>query len=142
MNIQRDLILRTSINAQGIEKVGLVADRIQQTRSVAVLVAESFVDNDRPAFNTPIHLNGDRRDCRAANLVWRPRWFAVRFHRQFFREDFYLTLPRLICLDTEEVFNGKREASVKYGLIGNDLLQCAINEARVFPTNQSYRILD
>jgi hypothetical protein len=80
-------LMRLSHNQYNILYVGLVSGRRQYKRSVAVLVAEAFLpDYERTEpFDTPIHLNGDKADCRAHNLMWRPFWFAVKYHRQFQR---------------------------------------------------------
>src|SRR5690348_13611375 len=77
-------IMAMSRNQFGIVNVGLVVGRKQYKRSVALLVAEAFLPTwESEVFTSPIHLNGDREDCRAENLMWRPRWFAIKYHRQF-----------------------------------------------------------
>jgi hypothetical protein len=83
-NDETGRIMALSRNQYGIVNVGLVLGRKQYKRSVALLVADAFLPTwESEVFTSPIHLNGDRSDCRAENLMWRPRWFAAKYHRQF-----------------------------------------------------------
>src|ERR1035437_7091866 len=67
-----------SQNRQGVPKMTFYQDGHYITRSVALLVAETFLpDPPRDDFTTPIQLDGDRSNCRVDNLMWRPRWFAI-----------------------------------------------------------------
>lgn len=72
-------------NQRGILSVTLRKDGVQYRRSVAGIVARAFVPPSEygELFDTPIHLDGDRANCVALNLMWRPRWFAIRYHQQF-----------------------------------------------------------
>ena len=63
--------------------VGLFRDQEQYKRSVALLVAKAFLKQPSEFFDTPINLNGDRLDNQVINLMWRPRWFAIKYNRQF-----------------------------------------------------------
>jgi hypothetical protein len=82
-NKKVDRFVATSLTRQNVVKVALVNERGRFTRSVAVLVAHIFVHGYNDIFNTPIHLDGDLTNCEATNLLWRPRWFAYQYHRQF-----------------------------------------------------------
>lgn len=108
-------ILATRPNQQGIIMVGLQYEGKQHMRSVPLLVAKAFLEPPpNPFYNSIIHLNGDRSDCRAENLMWRPRWYAIRYH-QMFNEDPYNV--GVYIADTDESFDLLREACTKYGLI-------------------------
>lgn len=130
-------VRKPDVNAQGILKVCVTVDRVPTTRSVAVLVAEAFLTDPYPEqFNSIIHMNADRLDCRAVNLMRRPRSFAVRYHRQF--ADPRLDSPGLRghhyhLLDTGERFASPREPAMKYGLLGTDILINTLNHERVWP---------
>jgi hypothetical protein len=135
--------LRLSKNQYGVLYVGMMreldGEREQVKRSIALLVAKTFLpepDNDR--FDTPIHLDGDRSNCRADNLMWRPRWFAVMFHKQFKngRIDRF-TLP-IQEEHTGEILHNSREACIRYGLLGTDILHSVNNGTFVFPTGQRF----
>ena len=97
--------------------LGLTKDKQQYTRSVANLVADAFLEPSRnPAYNSVIHLNGDRLDCRVINLMRRPRWFAVKYHAMFLEDPYYVEvyIPRL-----DRVFSSLRGFCTTYGLIEN-----------------------
>ena len=137
LNTKTGAIMSPSVNAQGVLKVSVHVDRVTTTRSVAILVAEAFLTDPYPEqFNSIIHVNADRLDCRAVNLMRRPRSFAVRYHRQF--ADPRMDSPGLRghhyhLLDTGERFASPREPAMKYGLLGNDILINTLNHERVWP---------
>lgn len=139
MNISRDSLVRPARNNHGIATVGMMVAGRHTTRSIAVLVAETFLPDRHEAFNSPINLNGDRMDCRMHNLLWRPRWFTVQYHQQFYREDFYKRTVVLELVDTGEVFEGWRDPSVTYGLKYLDIIMSYANKQTVFPTGQRFR---
>lgn len=92
----------------------LMKDDIRFTRSVALIVAEAYLAPPRnEAYNSIIHLDGDKGNCAANNLAWRPRWYAIRYHQMFNREPMNVSV---LIEDTGEVFGTLREACVKYGL--------------------------
>lgn len=136
-NHERGTIVRTRQNAQGIAMVNLMRGNSRLTRSVALLVAQAYL---RPplneAYNSVIHLNGDRGDCAATNLMWRPRWFAIKYHRMFDKPAFNVS----VTIDqTGEVFGTLREACVKYGLIEQDTYIQMLNEERCFHYAYQFR---
>lgn len=135
-------IMALSRNQMGIMYVGLVRGREQQKRSVAVLVANAFLPTwESEAFDTPIHLNGDRSDCRAENLMWRPRDFAIRFHRQFKtgRVEIRKTLEDVA---TGERFRNSMAVAQRFGLLDYDILRAVETRSKVWPTYQSFRIVN
>src|SRR5690349_22885098 len=71
------------VNHQGIRNINLHRGGVDYCRSVAVLVAKAFVDPPDRRSNTVIHLDGDRGNLQANNLAWRPRPFAIEYHKQF-----------------------------------------------------------
>src|SRR3954463_11128186 len=83
-NDETDRILALTRNQHGVVQVGLMRDGLQYKRGVALLVARAFLDPPAiETFDTPINLDGDRCNNHIDNLMWRPRWFAVKFHQQF-----------------------------------------------------------
>jgi hypothetical protein len=131
----------TRINNTGTLSVMLYADGRSNHLSVARLVAHTFVPNEyNPViFDTPIHLDGNRRNCSMDNLVWRPRWFAIKFHKQFDYESYLLSKGVLHCEDTNETFESVREVVKNHGVYCNDVLMLATNkQGFVFPQNYKY----
>jgi hypothetical protein len=131
-----------SVNQSGVVHVGLTRNHIQYKRAVSLLVARAFVKDDRnEAFNSTINLDGDRFNNRAANLVWRPRWFATKYFQQF--EEAYFDDPYPIeDMLTRERFHNPWDAAKKHGLIQVEILLSICNGTPVWPTNQRFRRAD
>jgi hypothetical protein len=134
-------LMRITQNQAGVAMVGLTRDKIQYRRGVAHLVAEMFLDpHPYETFTTPINLDGDRMNCRLENLMWRPRWFAVKYHKQF-----EIKRPRqtpVVDIKTGEEFPDTREAAVKYGLLDKEIFLAAKAKTYVFPTFQEFRLIE
>lgn len=134
-------LMALSRNQKGIRIVGLTVDHVQYKRSVAVLVARAFVDhNAHPAFNTPIHLNGNRDDCRAENLRWRPRWFARRYHQQF--QSMPPDSGPIRETHTGETYEDIRHAAQSLGLLEKDIVLAMSLNTYVWPTFQVFQEVD
>jgi len=133
-----------SVNAQGILKISLRKGDVLLTRSIAVMVADLYLPpSDNEAFNSIIQLDGNRKNCRADNLMRRPRWFAILYHRQFAPERYtwYKRIPwGVIDQATGEEFPSIIDAAVKYGLLFERVYLSAANqgEESVFPTWQRF----
>jgi hypothetical protein len=141
MNSSTNRIMRTSKNAQGVIKVGLMGmDGRQHTRSVKVLVAEAFVGGRDEVCNTPIHLDLDSNNCCADNLLWRPRWFAYKYATQpMYR--YYKINPVCEILESEQygqVYSSIQEASMVNGLLMKDILISCHEGKPCFPTAQCF----
>lgn len=134
-------VLSRRPNQQGILMSNMYdIDNRLRTVSVAFVVAVEFWGlHANPNFDTVMHKNGDRTDCRADNLVWRPRWFVIAFHKQFKKPPTPLT-HKIVCLDTDEVFDTARDASVEYGLLEKDIISAAVNHTPVWPNHYEFRL--
>lgn len=131
-----------SINQQGNLYVGLSRDLKQHKRSLALLVAMTYLDRPpNSRFDTPIHLDGDKMNCAADNLMWRPRHFAIKYHQQFHNGRRGFTVP-VYEVNTGETFPTSWEAAIKYGLIDRDILTATINRTVCFPTGQHFRPIE
>lgn len=133
--------LQYSINQAGVVYVGITKGRTQYNRSVARLVADAFLPLPMyESFDTPINLDGNRLNNFVNNLIWRPRWFAVKYNRQFFNTGLASVL-KLRELATGEIFNSSLAAAVRFGLLAQDLAIAALNQDEVWPTGQRFAIL-
>lgn len=141
VNIKTDMPRKTSINQQGIVKISLYIGRELITRSVAVLVAEAFVKGQTNLANTPIHLDGDRENCRADNLMWRPRWFAVQYHRQFHSEEFHNSDVAIRDVETGVEYESVKEACTALGLYYNDVYRSYVHGRPVPFTLQVFELV-
>jgi hypothetical protein len=114
-------VLPIRINKTNTPYVTLQIDGRQVTRSVSRIVSEAFVTRKKPwddpeIFNTPIHLDGDRLNCRATNLRWRPRWFAIEYHKQFSYPGFF-DGASVEVIETGRVFRTIGDLCVHYGIL-------------------------
>jgi hypothetical protein len=129
-------------NQRGIAYVSLTKNKVQYKRSLAILVAEAFLSRPSFAFDTPINLNGDRLDCTADNLMWRPRWFATKYFQQFMYGSVgSIQLPVQI-VETEEIFEGGSfHAATTLGLLDREIAISAMTKNYVWPINKHFRVL-
>lgn len=144
VNMKTDRDLKPSRNQQGHVKVSLYRDKQLLTRSVALLVAQTFVERPSIHFDTPVHLDGDYSNCFADNLMWRPRWYAIKYHKQFVYEAFAedaRPFP-LLELKSGERYESVRDACVKNGLYCFDVVKSYTEETFTPLTFQEFRILE
>lgn len=143
-------ILLVQVNQTGVPNVGLVRRpylhegslSVQKKRSVALLVASAFLGpHPEESFDTPINLNGDRLDNRVSNLMWRPRWFAVRYFDQFKTPKRWGINNPLEDRKTGERYEDSRDAAIKNGLLEQDIYLAALNNTYVWPTYQTFRVV-
>ena len=126
--------VRLSTTRQGGVKVSLICGTTRHTRSVKVLVADAFVDGQTDVYDTPIQLDGDQSNVDASNLMWRPRWFAWRYARQFHKADTYIGLGPLCDQKTGLMYKDIYEAATKNGLLFLEIQMSLVNRVPVFPT--------
>lgn len=128
------------VNQKGVVNVGMTKSKVQHKRSLALIVATEFVlpPPEHPNFDTPIHLDGDQRNNRADNLVWRPRWFAIRYQLQFKSPGESTKVP-IVDTDTGIVYPNSWEAAKEFGLLHRDLFMSVMNRTFVYPTYQVFR---
>lgn len=141
-NIKSGMPRKTSINQQGIVKISLYQGRELITRSVAVMVAEGFCEGQTEFFNTPIHLDGDRENCRADNLMWRPRWFAVQYHRQFQNDVFHKMDVHIEELSSGKEYYSVKEACMDLGLYYNDVYRSYLYEQEIRLTRHEFQLVE
>jgi hypothetical protein len=135
-------ILALSDNQYGVQCVGLMKNGEQRHRSVPRLVAQAFLPRGSEVFDTPINLDGDRHNNHVDNLAWRPRWFAVKYNRQF-REPYPYPIPRPIMdMKTREVCENSFETAKRFGLLEQDVVVSILENTLVWPTYQRFRIVE
>lgn len=132
-------LLRPSRTAQGHLKVNLCKDGDIFTRSINQLVAKAFLPlPERKDFISIIHRDGDKTNCDVGNLMWRPRYFAIQYHQQFWVPRFQNTRIPVIETNSGERFDRLQDAVMKYGLLFNDILVAMHEGTYVWPTYQRY----
>lgn len=134
-------IMAQTLNQQGIVQVGFSQEGRYHKRAVAPLVAHAFIPRPFGPYDTPINLDGDRTNNGVDNLMWRPRWFAICYHKQF-KKRYHSPINREIMeMKTREVFPTAFDACLKYGLLEQELVLSIINRTVVWPTYQEFRLL-
>jgi hypothetical protein len=131
-------ILRQFQNNFEVCCIGMMQDGEQKHRSVALLVASAFIPRPSEPFDTPINLNGLRIDNNVDNLVWRPRWFAIKYNRQFKYPYENPIVAPVENVETGEVFENSWDCSKQHGLLEEDLVLSILNRTFVWPTYQQF----
>ena len=134
-------ILVLSENQFGLLQVGMMRDGVQHHRSVPLLVAKAFIPEPVGPFDTPINLDGDRHNNSIENLVWRPRWFAIKYNQQFRYPYEMPILTPIEDLKTGEISENSTECAKRYGLLEQDLVLSILNRTYVWPTYQEFGIV-
>lgn len=140
VNIRTGNNVRPSRNQLGHAKITLVNEHKPATRSVAVIVANAFLGPPTPPhFDTPIHLDGQLMNCAADNLMWRPRWFAIKFHKQFYIERFYEYNVHIEDIESGDIFTSVKDVCTTHGLHYVDVIRSYVEETYVPLTLQEFR---
>lgn len=137
-----DRTLKWSPIQYGIPTVGLMKDGRQHRRSVPLLVARTFIPQPAEHYDTPIHLDGDRSNPRVDNLMWRPRWFAVCFHKERIKDPYPRWNRDIQIIDTGEVFENPRQIAEKYGVLETDVHKSIMNGTSVFPQGYKFQFYE
>ena len=138
MNNKTKRLLKQTKTPRGSFKVGLIKDGLQYSRIVKLLVARTFIYGETEIFDTPINLDGDQRNNRVDNLVWRPRWFALNYTRQFKNPNGNQNIGPVVDVDSGELYETIRSAAIENGLLIDEIFESCISGDRVFPTWQKF----
>jgi len=139
-NDDTDRIMKLTTNSQGVVIVGLMKGKRQFKRSVPLLVASAFRPQTNEHFDTPMHLDGDRQNNHACNLIWRPLWFTRKYNQQL-EKPAHVTRP-IEELETGSLFKNALEAAMAYGLLEMGIIMALDTHQPVWPTEQCFRALD
>ena len=156
--------LSLSHNSAGLIKVNLVRDGINHSRLVKILVAEAYVEIPRwahqevfshpeldrdvtvgvanPRTLTPINKDGDQTNNHWLNLVWRPRWYAWKYTRQFSydidRPEYHVPV---FNATTEIIYETIIDAGIADGMLWSDIVIAAVEERPRFPEHMLYSFI-
>lgn len=135
---------KPSKTRDGAMKITLYRDGKPYTKSLSLLVAKTWVYNDfdPDIFDTPIHLDNDQENNHADNLAWRPRWFAVKYQRQYWNEEFRFS--RVVVREKRSgiVYDTIMQACQYYGYLYMDVLKSCTKHESVFPTWKEFEFVD
>jgi hypothetical protein len=144
INKRFDREMTRSHNAYGDPSVGMIgADNIQKRRTVKLLVADAFVERLGYPFDTPIVLDGDRENLVASNIVWRPRWFAIEYIRQFdmYLQDGWWFAGPVINETTGDFYESIVDAAIATGSLVRYIRAGIMERKPVFPTGYTFKFL-
>lgn len=138
-NKQSEFCLSPNPNQYGALKLNLMRDNEKFTVGLNHIVARAHIESPmREDFDTIIHLDGDRMNCKASNLMWRPRYFAVRYHEQFSYESFERAVTPVQDRKTGRVYARIQDAVMEHGLIYQEILVSVHMNTYVWPTFQYF----
>lgn len=125
-------------NQKGELTVGLMREGVQVRRSAKLLVAKAWVRGESEIHNTPMLLDGNHQNLNAENIVWRPRWFAWKYSRQWDSpRDFFGQGP-VLEMTTNARYHNVAHAALENGELCVDIIMSILNELYVFPHNHKY----
>lgn len=112
-------VKNTYSNPTGVQFVSLYSPTAKRScvKSVAVLVAEIFCPKPDDNYNTVVHIDGDRSNNAAYNLMWRPREFAIAYHKEMVRDSLLGYYGEFYCMDTGEKLNSIMEEARRHGCL-------------------------
>jgi hypothetical protein len=137
-------MMSSSPNNFGNMKISLVSDEdhMRYTRSVALLVAEAFLEPPNPTCDSLVILDGDYTNVSAHNLAWRPRGFAWNYTRQLKEEQphYYRNLPVRNLVYTVD-YDSIIQAGMAEGLLFDDIWHSTYTGDPVYPTGSIFEVL-
>lgn len=131
----REMVLSPTLH--GDLTVGLTRGGYQYRYSVKVLVARAFVPGESDSFNTPILLDNDKQNLYYENIVWRPRWFALRYTRQFTNTPSWYFFGPIQEVGGPE-YETYMDAAIHNGILCIDIRNSIYAEIPVFPSGQMF----
>src|SRR6188472_3429201 len=136
-------VLVPRYNQDGVPFVGMMRGWEQCSRSLPRLVARAFLERPNDIFDTPVQIDGDRTNCRVDNLMWRPRWYAVKYNRQFEGERYDNPIDAPIhAIGDNEVFPNSLEAACRFGLLEREVVLSVLNHIPAWPTYQYFELVE
>jgi len=115
------------------------------SKSVKTLVAEAFVPKPEDyagTFDTPVQLTINTNEIRADKIVWRPRWFAVKFRRDLNpnTQPHYSHVP-VVNRNTGVQHASILTASLHDGVLMEEVYRSCLEGRKVFPHAHRYEFL-
>lgn len=117
--------VKYNTSSNGSVKVNMVrSDGKRTTIPVGTIVATLYVENHNPQFDdTVTYRDGDKQNYHPANLMWRPRWFAVEYHKQFERYSVDDEENPVYERETKLIFKNIMHACIYHGILYRQVLE-------------------
>lgn len=117
----RDRILKASKRPDGYYVVGLGVDGVTHWFNLHRIVAEHFIHNDDPINKNDVdHINRNPEDNRVENL----RWTTRKENNNNKTHQKQIGIQKVVCINTEEVFDSLADAGRKYNLKYYNISSC------------------
>jgi len=127
-------IMATSRTSFGHAKISIIdSEKCRRTMSVALLVAEEFVEPPDELSDNVILLDGDLQNVEASNLALRPRWFAWKYARQLRIDNSNFRLIPIYNVSLGRFYPSIFDCGTEHGLLFSDILRSANTGAGVYP---------
>lgn len=139
-NVKSGKLLDTSVNQHGIWYASIknTTTRSYENKSVAKLVASAFCEGQSPSNNTVLHLDGDRNNRRASNLMWSTRWHAMAYHDEINRADHDLR-RRVQLFESGRIFRNVVDAAKQTGCLPSQIdYTCRYNDRLYSDTHTNF----
>ena len=143
-NLRLRRMMSTSINNHGYVKITLAANRgDRHDRSVALLVAQAFVEPPNILCDHVVILDGDLTNVDARNLVWRPRWFAWKYRHQLNKaQPLHYKNLHVANTTTGDVYSSIIKCCHTEGLLYDEVWKSTYMSKPVFPFSHIYEIVE
>lgn len=132
-------------NQHGYNFVSLYQGSRRMSRQVSALVAETFLRDMYPLeWDTIIHLDGDLDNCKASNLAYRPRSYAIRYNRAIRtanRSQWHLEHTAINWDGNELYFDNVVDSATHFGILMEEVLKALdTGDSPVFAPNVAFQI--
>lgn len=137
-------MMRTSLSNHGHVKITLTDERGKRhTRSVALLVAATFVPAPNYLCDYLIVLDGNLERVEASNLAWRPRGFAWEYtHQLKVRQPLHFRNLAVRDLVNNFDYDSIVSAGIEEGLLFKDIWRSTYTQTEVFPSGAVFEVTE
>lgn len=142
-NRSTEQMMRTSLTPFGHVKISLQSevDKLRYTRSVALLVAEAFVEPPNPLCSHIILLDGKLSNVAAYNIVWRPAWYSWKYtHQLKVPQPMHYHNLSVTNISTNIKYKSIIEAGMAEGLLFIEIWASTYTGKKVFPYGHVFEI--
>lgn len=134
-------ILKSGHVTDGSRSVVLRDAKGHRPHLIRKLVAAAFCEPLTAQCDTVVHLDGDKENCNASNLVWRPRWYAWQYTHQFNESVRSRWMYPIVNISTGEEFGSIIEAGMRYGMLWQAIYVSCIEHRITFPYGYEFRFV-
>lgn len=133
-NDETDKLLKRSFFENGEPAVSFrISGRLVRKQVTTLMAATWMAPHEYARFDTPMHLDGDRQNCHVDNLMFRPRWFVRRYHRECLENQFPQWDRPFKIVEWDQTFQTPWECARRHGFLQGDIMLAVMNQGFLFP---------